>query len=65
MNNMVRNKDMEHQKSDNKDMRDNKIVSLVIIAAGVGLVILGIHNGDYIDILNKAIRICYECIGIG
>ena len=38
---------------------------LCLLAAGLVLVIAGICNKDYIDVMNKAIRICYECIGIG
>ena len=34
------------------------IIALLLIAAGI------FHN-DYMDVMNKAIRICYECIGIG
>lgn len=29
------------------------------------LVLVGIHENGFKDIRNKAIRICYECIGIG
>lgn len=36
----------------------------VILIAGLALLILGISQNGQTDIRNKAIRICYECIGI-
>lgn len=36
-----------------------------ILIAAVLLIILGISHNDFRDVKNKAIRICYECIGIG
>lgn len=41
------------------------IIRLAIAAIGVVLLILGLVQGDYSDTLQKAIRICMECIGIG
>lgn len=41
------------------------IIRIGIVAAGIMLVAVGIRHGDYADVMNKAIRICYECIGIG
>ena len=41
------------------------IIRAGFISVGIILVVIGIHNGGYADIMNKAIRICYECIGIG
>ncbi len=35
------------------------------IAAALLLIVLGIVNKGYADVLGKAIRICQECIGIG
>lgn len=36
-----------------------------ILAAAAVLLVLGIFQGGHIDVRNKAIHICYECIGIG
>lgn len=44
--------------------RKNHVRKGLLIAAIV-LIIAGIYQGDFKDIKNKAIRICYECIGIG
>ena len=44
---------------------NKKILRLAIAAVGVTLLTLGLTQGDYLDTLQKAIRICMECIGIG
>ena len=41
------------------------IIRICLVLLGAGLIVMGINNGDYADIMNKAVRICYECIGIG
>ena len=38
---------------------------ILCIAAAVLMIILGIFNGGMNDVLQKAIRICTECIGLG
>lgn len=57
----------EREKSDISHISDKQIrmVRIGMLAAGLGLVIFGISQGDFSDVMNKAIRICYECIGIG
>ena len=42
-----------------------KVIAGILIAAGVALTVVGIMNGGAKDVLGKAIRICYECVGIG
>lgn len=42
-----------------------KYIRGVILIAGIILLVLGIFQNGQTDIRNKAIRICYECIGIG
>ena len=42
-----------------------KIIRKVIFVAAVLLIILGALNGGIKDVMNKANKICYECIGIG
>lgn len=34
------------------------VLALLFIAAGIG-------RGEHLDVMQKAIRICLECIGIG
>ncbi|MCR5213287.1 MAG: hypothetical protein K6E10_02655 [Eubacterium sp.] len=37
----------------------------IIFLLGAGLLIVGLVDGGFRDVMAKAIRICYECIGIG
>lgn len=41
------------------------VIRAVILVIALVLVVVGLINGGYFDVMNKAIRICYECIGIG
>ena len=36
-----------------------------LLIAAIVLILFGMSQGGFRDIKNKAIRICYECIGIG
>lgn len=36
-----------------------------LFLAAIVLLLLGVFRSDHIDVKNKAVRICYECIGIG
>lgn len=72
---------MSEEKNNGKEITDKKNMAdsaktkrgiavipalrLCLLAAGLVLVVVGICNKDYIDVMNKAVRICYECIGIG
>lgn len=42
----------------------NKI-RLIIFAAGVAMVYLGVERGELVEIFAKASRICLQCIGLG
>ena len=46
-------------------MNKGKILRKVIFVAAGILIIIGALNGGVKDVMNKANRICYECIGIG
>lgn len=41
------------------------IVQKGLLVAAILLILMGIHENGFKDMKNKAIRICYECIGIG
>lgn len=41
------------------------IARIAIVCVGVLFVILGILNGGMYDVLQKAVKICTECIGLG
>ena len=45
--------------------RDLKAVRIVILAVAVVFIIVGIFNGSMMAVVNKAIRICTECVGLG
>ena len=49
------------RKTDNKK---KTVWSLVLIAALI-LIVVGINNRGFHDVMSKAIRLCYECMGIG
>lgn len=36
-----------------------------LLIMAVVLIFIGLHQNGFQDIKNKAVRICYECIGIG
>lgn len=40
-------------------------IRIVTLTVALALVITGIATGEVVDIIDKAIRICQECIGIG
>jgi len=40
-------------------------IGLAVLLLGLFFIVLGLLQGDYDEILRKAILICYECIGIG
>lgn len=41
------------------------IAQVLMLAAGLALLVLGVCNQGTIDILNKAVAICTECVGLG
>ncbi|WP_310602345.1 CD1871A family CXXC motif-containing protein [Anaerosporobacter sp.] len=45
-------------------MKKNKI-GVALLSLGVLFFIVGFYNGEVMVVLNKAIRICLECVGIG
>ncbi len=40
-------------------------IRTAVIVGAVIFIVIGIVNGGMTDMLNKGIRICLECIGIG
>ena len=46
-------------------MMKKRIVQLLLAAAGLLCLVVGLAQGGYQTTLAKAVRICMECIGIG
>lgn len=42
-----------------------RAIKYLILAASIGLIIAGVMTGEAQSVYSKAIRICFECIGIG
>ncbi|MBQ8665798.1 MAG: thioredoxin [Lachnospiraceae bacterium] len=40
-------------------------VTLILIPIAIALCALGIYRGEVAVVLNKAINICMDCIGLG
>lgn len=36
-----------------------------LLALALGLIAVGLRNQEHLEVLQKAVRICLECIGIG
>lgn len=48
-----------------KKFAENRLVGLVMIAAGIIMMGYGFYRGEVDTVFTKAINICLECIGIG
>ncbi len=45
--------------------RKKNALRLAVFAAGAAFLAIGLWRGEFADVLQKAVRICLECIGIG
>ncbi|MCR4585761.1 MAG: hypothetical protein K5686_08565 [Lachnospiraceae bacterium] len=46
-------------------VRKKTLIRIFLLIAAAVLLFAGISDGGYRDVKNKAVRICYECMGIG
>lgn len=49
----------------NSSENTKKIVRLVLVGVACALIVIGMAQDGFYDVLQKAIRICTECIGLG
>ena len=46
-------------------MNKRKVIGIVILIAGILLIAAGVFRGELDAILQKAVLVCMECIGLG
>lgn len=46
-------------------MKKRSIITLVLLAVGLAFIVIGAVRGETNAVLQKAIMICMECIGLG
>ena len=46
-------------------MKGRKWITAALLAAAAGLIALGIYTGEPAAVAQKAVNICFECIGVG
>lgn len=42
-----------------------RVLRAAIFLAGVAFIVMGLFRVEHREIMNKAVKICLECIGIG
>ncbi|MBQ2242520.1 MAG: hypothetical protein II319_10295 [Clostridia bacterium] len=57
--------DKSDKKAIKKSERNVKITRLVLVGIACALIVIGLTQDGFYDVLQKAIRICTECIGLG
>lgn len=45
--------------------RQKYVITIMLGLAGAAFLVLGLLQGDYQTTLQKAVRLCLECVGIG
>ena len=43
----------------------SRALSILLVMIGVAMMYIGAQRGEALIVLNKAIKVCMECIGIG
>ncbi|MBR3247215.1 MAG: thioredoxin [Clostridiales bacterium] len=46
-------------------MTRKRVIRILLCAAAVIFIVVGVLNGGARDVLAKAVKICSECIGLG
>lgn len=47
------------------DEKKRKIITWTLLVVSVIMICIGIYRGEAVAVLNKAIKVCMQCIGIG
>lgn len=53
------------EKRDRFHIGSSRLISLIFLIAGGGLIAIGLIRGEQFTVLKKATMICLECIGLG
>ena len=43
----------------------SRLTSLILLCMGIAMIYVGVYRGEALVVMNKAIKVCMECIGIG
>ena len=46
-------------------MKSEKVTQILLLAVGLVFFLVGIFRGEAAVVLNKAIKLCMECVGLG
>lgn len=46
-------------------LKQKQWIAILLVPLGVLFVVIGIFRGEVATVLQKAVQICLECIGIG
>ena len=46
-------------------MKSQRWIHAALLAAALGMILLGALQGGHRELLAKAVRVCSECIGLG
>lgn len=47
------------------DIKKKRIIQIAVFAAAAAMLLYGIARGEAAVIFNKAVNVCFECIGLG
>ena len=48
-----------------RNILKSRALSVALVALGIVMMYIGARRGEVLVVLNKAIKVCMECIGIG
>ena len=48
-----------------KKMKKIRLSSIIALSVGIGFIVFGIFREEIVTVLEKGIKLCLECVGIG